>query len=161
MGDYDTYTINDTGGGTAENELATLLAHTRSFHHYSCPRLGAAVDRVRTMVAGDTGHFRARRDLEGRGRTRGRASAKAAGNPPVVRTHPSDRCCSRRCSGLQRIRIGDQRFHREGWGLPLPPGESGFPCHHRIGHRVRSAPKGYIEGNRVLDGGNMVDYTQA
>jgi len=38
------------GGGTAENELATLLAHTCSLHHYSFPRLGAAVDRVRILV---------------------------------------------------------------------------------------------------------------
>jgi len=155
------------GGSIAGDELATLLVHTHSPHHYSRPRLGAAVDHARTPVVGNTGHFRtrlsecARRNLEGRLRTRGRASAKAAGSLPAVRTHPSVRWGSRRCNGPQRIRSEDRRFRHEGWERPLTPGGSGFPYHHRIGHRIQLAPKGCTEGNRVLDDGSVVDCTQA
>ena len=152
------------GGGTTENEFATLLVRTRSPHHHPRPRLGAVVVHVRTPVAGS---FRthlsesARRTLVGMLRTRGRVSAKAADSLPAVRTHPSVRWGSRRCNGPQRIHNGDQRFHREGWERPLTPGESGFPHHHRIGHHIRLVPKGCTEGNQVLGDGSVVDYTQA
>ena len=90
----------------------------------------------------------------------GRASAKVAGNPPVVHIRPSGRCCNRRYSGPQRIRNGNQRFHHEGWKQPLAPGESGSPFHRRIDHHIWLALKSYTEGNRVLDGGSMVGYMQ-
>ena len=148
-------------GGTAENEFATLLVHTRSSHHHSRPRLAVAVDHVRAPIAGNTVHSRARMYPEDRPHTQGRASVRVAGSPPVVRMRLSDRCRSRGCSDPQRIRSGDQRFHREGWEQPPMPGGFGFPFHRHIDHHIRLAPKDYTEGNRVLDGGSMVDYTQA
>ena len=146
-------------GETAESKWATLLARTRSPHHHSCPRLVAVVDPGRTQV-GNTGRFRTRlsecahRNLEGRSRMQGPASAKAVGSP-------SDRWCSRCCSGPQHIRSGDQRSRHEGWGRPLTPGESGSPSHRRIDHRVRLAPKGYTEDFRVLGDGSTADYMRA
>lgn len=145
---------------TTENELVTLLVRMR--HH---PHLAVVVDHVRTPVVGNTAHSRtlerARRDLEHRNRTQGPVSAKVAGGPPAVRMRLCDRCRSRRYSGPQHIRSGHQRFQREGEGRPLTPGESGFQSHRRIDHRVWLGPKGYTEGNLVLGGGSMVDYTQA
>ena len=127
MSDYDTY-IHDKWhrvGGTAKNELATVLVRTRSLHHYSCPHLAVAVDPVRMPIAGSTHRLHmhrlrthlsgcVRRNLEGRDRIQERAFAKAAGSLLAVRTRPSGRCCSRRCNGPQRSHSGGQHFHREG-----------------------------------------------
>lgn len=153
MSDYDTCTT-DSGGETAENEIATLVVRTRSPHHYSPAH-------ARTPVAGNMGHSRVRTYLEDVPHTQGRVSVKVADSPPVVRMRLSDHWCSRGCSGPRCIRSGDQRFHREGWERPPTPGESDSLSHRHIDHRVRSAPKNYIEGNRVLDDGSMAGYTQA
>jgi hypothetical protein len=147
--------------GTTENEFATLLVRTRSSYHHSRPHLAVALDRVRTPIAGNTAHSLARMHLGDGVHTQGQASAKVAGSPPVVHTRLSDHYHSRGCSGPQRIRSGDQRFHRGGWERPPTPGEFGFPSHRRIDHRIWLAPKDYTEGNRVLDDASMVDYTQA
>jgi len=128
-----------------ENELVTLLVRMR--HH---PHPVVVVDRVRTLVAGNTDHSRRpecarrglehrdpeRRDLERRNRTQGLVSAKVVGSPPAVRTRLCDRCRSRRYNGPQHIRSGHRRFQREGQGRPPTPGESGFPSHRRIDHHV-------------------------
>jgi len=141
-------------GGTAENEIATLVVRIRSSHHYS---LGHA----HTPVAGNMGHSRVHIHLEHGAHTQARVSARVADSPPVVRMRLSGHCCSRGCSGPRCIRSGDQRFHREGWERPPTPGESDFLSHRHIDHRIRLAPKNYIEGNQVLDDSSMVDYMQA
>jgi len=93
--------------GTAENEIATLVVRTRLSHRYS-------PDHAHTPVAGNTSHSRIRMHPEDGPHTQGRVSVKVADGPPVVHMRLSDHCCSRGCSGPQRIRSGGLRFLHEG-----------------------------------------------
>ena len=149
--------------GPAEKYLATLLVHNPALRHCPHPRLDSAADHFRTLVVDSTGRFHVRLQgckhmgLENKAHTQEPVSARAGGSPFAVHMRPS---VHTPCNGRQRIRNWDQCPHG-GRGPPLMPGESDFLYHHQIAHRIRLAPKGYIEDNRVLGGRSMVDCTQA
>jgi len=152
--------------GPTEGQLTTPLVRSHTLRDGPHPHLDAGADHARTPVADSTGRLRMdlpgykRTGLESGAHTQGQVSAKAAGSRPDIHIRPSVHWCCICCNGPQHIHSWDQRLHG-GWGRPLKPGGPDFLYHRRIVHRIRLAPKGYIEDNRVLGGRSMAGYTQA